>query len=371
IALGAGILIKGPIMPMVILLTIAALSIADRNWSWLKGMRPLLGVPVAAAIVLPWGLAILFETQGQFYRESVGVDLIPKILGGVESHGFPPGFYLALVSLTFWPASLFLWPAARELWRSRLDPVFRFLLAWIVPSWLVFEIVPTKLPHYVMPTYPALALAVAAVALGLTPGAFDRLSKVLLRGSAAVWALVGLIAAGVVALAPGWLGTGVSPLEVALAALGAGLVGAGLYFAWTLRMERAVAASLAAAVILYGTALQFSGPRLDRIFLSPQLAGAVERQGADLPVLSTGYAEPSLVFLLGTDTRLAPPEEVPEFLTAHPDAVIIATGTARRRALEAVAQAGITLEPVDEVAGVTKTITLYRRADRAQTGEMR
>src|SRR5690606_26119609 len=119
-ALGAGILIKGPIMPMVVGLTMLALCIADRDRSWLRGMRPLLGAPIAAAIVLPWGLAILFETQGQFYRESLGVDLIPKILGGVESHGFPPGFYLALVSLTFWPASLFLWPALRELWRNRM-----------------------------------------------------------------------------------------------------------------------------------------------------------------------------------------------------------------------------------------------------------
>ncbi|MFP4002289.1 MAG: ArnT family glycosyltransferase [Alphaproteobacteria bacterium] len=373
IALGAGILIKGPIMPMVIGLTILALSIADRDWSWLKGMRPLLGVPVAAAIVLPWGLAILFETQGQFYRESVGVDLIPKILGGVESHGFPPGFYLALVSLTFWPASLFLWPAARALWRNRLDPAFRFLLAWIVPSWAVFEIVPTKLPHYVMPTYPALAVAVAAVVLGLAPGGFDRLSKWLLRGSAAIWALVGLIAAAAVALAPRWLGPGISPLEAGLGALGAVLVMAGLYWAWTLRMERAVAAALAAAVILYGTALQLSGPRLDKLFLSPRLAEAVERQegGGDLPVISTGYAEPSLVFLLGTDTKLAPPREVPAFLKAHPDAVLILSDGLKERVLDSVEQAGMSLEAVDKVDGVDRVLTLYRRTDRTAADRSR
>ena len=33
-----------------------------------------------------------------------------------------------------------------------------FALAWIVPSWIVFEAVPTKLPHYVMPLYPAIAI---------------------------------------------------------------------------------------------------------------------------------------------------------------------------------------------------------------------
>src|SRR5262249_53541084 len=34
-------------------------------------------------------------------------------------------------------------------------------LAWLIPSWLVFELVPTKLPHYVLPLYPALAILIA------------------------------------------------------------------------------------------------------------------------------------------------------------------------------------------------------------------
>jgi 4-amino-4-deoxy-L-arabinose transferase-like glycosyltransferase len=33
-----------------------------------------------------------------------------------------------------------------------------FLLVWIIPSWIVFELSPAKLPHYTMPLYPALAL---------------------------------------------------------------------------------------------------------------------------------------------------------------------------------------------------------------------
>ncbi len=37
----------------------------------------------------------------------------------------------------------------------------RFLLAWLVPSWIVFELVMTKLPHYVLPLYPAIAILIA------------------------------------------------------------------------------------------------------------------------------------------------------------------------------------------------------------------
>ena len=45
--------------------------------------------------------------------------------------------------------------------RRHTDPATRFLLAWAGASWLMFEIVPTKLPHYVLPAYPALAMLAA------------------------------------------------------------------------------------------------------------------------------------------------------------------------------------------------------------------
>ena len=41
-------------------------------------------------------------------------------------------------------------------WASRLHPGTRFLLAWAAPTWIVFEAVSTKLPHYVLPAFPAL-----------------------------------------------------------------------------------------------------------------------------------------------------------------------------------------------------------------------
>ena len=62
---------------------------------------------------------------------------------------------------------------------ARREPGAQFLLAWLIPSWIVFEAVLTKLPHYVLPLYPAIAI--------LTAGAVERrvLSRSwLMRGSA-------------------------------------------------------------------------------------------------------------------------------------------------------------------------------------------
>ena len=63
--------------------------------------------------------------------------------------------------MTFWPAAPLAAVAAPAVWRHRREPPLRFLLAWVVPCWIVFELVVTKLPHYVLPLYPAIAILIA------------------------------------------------------------------------------------------------------------------------------------------------------------------------------------------------------------------
>ena len=83
--------------------------------------------------------------------------------------------------MTFWPGAPLAGMAAPAIWRARREPGAQFLLAWLVPSWIVFELVLTKLPHYVLPLYPAIAI--------LTVGALERrvLSRSWLRRGAAWW----------------------------------------------------------------------------------------------------------------------------------------------------------------------------------------
>src|SRR5665647_3415455 len=52
------------------------------------------------------------------------------------------------------------------IWKARREPGAQFLLAWLIPSWLVFEAVMTKLPHYVLPLYPAIAILIAGIVEG-------------------------------------------------------------------------------------------------------------------------------------------------------------------------------------------------------------
>ena len=161
IAQAAGILIKGPVTPLISLLTIGCLSTADRDLGWLRGMKPLYGLAIVAALASPWAIAIGLATRGTFFQQALGGDLMSKVASGQESHGFPPGYYLLLMPLTLWPASALAGASVFRAWKSRSTPAVRFCLAWIIPAWILFELVPTKLPHYVLPLYPPLCLLIA------------------------------------------------------------------------------------------------------------------------------------------------------------------------------------------------------------------
>src|SRR3954452_11983281 len=156
-AVAAGILIKGPMTPLFVGLCAAVLSIRERSARWLLGLRPGLGVLLTLAVVAPWFMAIAVKTGGAFYEAAVGDDMLGKVTTGQQKHWGPPGYYTVAFLATFWPAAGFALLAIPPVWRRRREDAFAFLLAWVVPSWLLFEVVSTKLPHYVLPLYPAVA----------------------------------------------------------------------------------------------------------------------------------------------------------------------------------------------------------------------
>lgn len=297
-ALAVGILIKGPLILMFAGLTIIALAIQDRDSSWLWKLRPVWGLMWMLVLVLPWFVAIFWRAGDAFFADSVGGDMLSK-LGAQESHGAPPGLYLALFWITFWPGAPLAAMAAPAVWRARREPGAQFLLAWLIPSWIVFEAVLTKLPHYVLPLYPAIAI--------LTAGALERnvLSRSWLARGSAWW--FAIPAGGSIIAVVGAVMLTRQPAFVAWPFIAASLI-FGL-FAWWLyddnRAERSVlnalVAALMLAVVVYGIVL----PSLTPLFPSIEAARALRNVTCVGPkAASAGYHEPSLVFLTGTQTLL-------------------------------------------------------------------
>src|SRR5436853_6622816 len=186
-ALAGGILLKGPRILMFVALTISTLAILDRTAVWVWRLRPVWGLMWLLVLVLPWFVAIFWRAGDTFFVDSLGGDMLSK-LAAQESHGAPPGTYLLLFWVTFWPGAPLAALAASAVWRARREPGAQYLLAWLIPSWIVFEAVLTKLPHYVLPLYPAIAI--------LTVGALERrvLSRSWLRSGAAWWFVVPALA---------------------------------------------------------------------------------------------------------------------------------------------------------------------------------
>jgi 4-amino-4-deoxy-L-arabinose transferase-like glycosyltransferase len=359
------ILLKGPPGPLLALLTACCLSIADRDIHWVKRLRPLAGVLVMTAMVAPWLIVVQSATDGNFISDSLEHDLLPKLVGAQESHGAPPGYYLAVAIASFWPGSFFIVPGLVWGWRQRRAAAGRFLLAWLGPGWIFFELVPTKLPHYVLPLYPALALLVGGA---LAEGIAKHLAgpaRFVDRAVGALWGAVTIALGAALLLLPLWFGSTVSPAVIVGLPVMIGLALL-LFFRDPQPMRAAgLIAAISAAFVL--PAAFAVAPELDYLWPSRSAAAALARHPADpgAAVLSVGYSEPSLVFLLGTATRLVTADPGGGQLAGAGMALVNDRYDAEF--LRSLAQRGLIARALDRVEGLDYSagggklvLTLYR-----------
>lgn len=370
-ALGAGMMIKGPIILLFIGLALAALLVWDRKFSWLGGLKPLWGVPLFLLIALPWYVAIGIVSDGAFYAEAVGDSLMGKVGESQQSHAGPPGYYLGLFSLTFWPGSLFAVFAGWWAWANRTRPAVRYLICWIVPAWIAYELIATKLPHYVMPTYPALAvLAVAAI---FAPG--DSKVPLWLKIAAGLYAVVWLAFSGLVAAVPAagfhWSEGVVSPLLVVLGAAIFLAAAAALALYLTGRRPASLAAGLAGGALAVITVYGVTMPRLETLWLTPRVVAAVDAHAACEParLVTSAFREPSLVYRHGPyDTVLAAdPADAATRLAADAACSLALIDASEAEPFLAQAEAlGLSLQALETVEGQNYSngdemrLTLYR-----------
>jgi 4-amino-4-deoxy-L-arabinose transferase-like glycosyltransferase len=313
-AIAGGLLLKGPLILMLVGLCVVALAIMDRSAAWLRRLRPLWGMMWTLALVLPWFVAIILKSGDEFFATSLGGDLFSKVASPQESHGAPPGYYFVAFWLTFWPGAVLAGLAVAPVWRARREPAAQFLLAWIVPSWIVFELVITKLPHYVLPLYPAIAILIAGVVeqqmltrkTWLMPGlSWWFFAPVIL----AVAAIVGSI---MLTRQPEFLAW---PFAAAAAIFG--------LIAWRMyddsRAERSLLNAFAAAFFISLTVYGIVVPALKPLFPSVELARALRGVECRQPrAAAAGYHEPSLVFMAGTSTLLTDAPGAADFLSHGP-----------------------------------------------------
>ncbi|MGZ8363487.1 MAG: ArnT family glycosyltransferase, partial [Caulobacteraceae bacterium] len=269
--IGAGLMLKGPIPFIVNGLTIGALTLWDRDPRWLKRLHAGWGVLLSVMIAAPWLIAIGIESKGEFFRIAIGKSLLGKVAVSQQGHVGPPGYHLALFTFTFWPGSLLAGLAVPRIWRNRLRPQVKFLLCWILPAWVVFELVSTKLPHYLLPVFPAIACLAAAMTLDpqFRQGSPRRWWAILV---AVIWAPVAIGVALAPSLLPYLAENRIDGLAVAVSGLSLIVLAVACWLLWRGRPVPAMAALGAAAFVLYITAYTWVLPNLNSVWLSPRIA---------------------------------------------------------------------------------------------------
>ena len=406
IFLAVGVLLKGVIAPMTAGLALASLFFWERRAEWLRPLMDWRGPSLFIILTVPWFLAVQIATNGAFLWEAAAVDLGQKIVSAAEGHKGLPGTHLLALPLLFWPGSLFLLPGFMIAWRvlsrrpletARLRPdslaatdpagysalsseagVWRFLVCWALPTWLVFELAPTKLVHYTLPAYPALAfMAAAGLERWLTAPLTRKESLIAIALFAVPAALLAAAASPpVLALvradAAEAFGPGLSERVAYIWSRDYGASGAwlwttiGLFIAsawtcWAFLSRRAahvlaalLACALAAGVGLKGVVLpnqswmlatDASVDALGEVCAFPEGTAIREASGCSGPapkvIRAIAYAEPSLVFEVGGRIILPPDStaDIPDVADDPRPAWLVNVGEAEgREALRGLAQ---------------------------------
>jgi 4-amino-4-deoxy-L-arabinose transferase-like glycosyltransferase len=173
-ASGLGMLAKGPValvLPLAITLSFLV---------WRRELRRLWDVRVLAAslafllVAAPWYVWVGVETKGEWLVGFFWKHNIERSLQSLENHRGPFYYYPLVLIAGLTPWSVFLGPTGWYCWK-RLRPCAdlsaeggdpraarQFLLCWVGVLFVFFTLVRTKLPNYILPAYPAVALLTAS-----------------------------------------------------------------------------------------------------------------------------------------------------------------------------------------------------------------
>jgi 4-amino-4-deoxy-L-arabinose transferase-like glycosyltransferase len=314
-------------------------------------MKPLLWWPgpvLAAAIVLPWAVAVSGVTDGSLIE-----DTATRLVSGEEGRFALPGYHLFLLPFLIFPATYALPAAARLAWDAVRAPnsdaaqsPIRFLLAWAAPIFIVFEFAPTKLAHYVLPAYPAIALLCGAGLAAMHGGRWRTAHP----AGVVLYAVYGAVLVALMAAAatfmPGDLATDLRR------AVSAALVGLGLLALSFTLLIMAPRPDVRAGVLIV-CALIFSFSLRERLLpearllnVSSEVVTALTRARLtpreDRPLWVVGYDELSLVFLIRSSIHLADPETAGA--NAQPGDALVVEGREMQRMSSALEIRGLRFE---------------------------
>ena len=317
-ALGVGFLAKGPVTLVVPLLTLLFFRFAfwrqPIRWSRLKLVA---GLAVMLGIMGVWGLPALAKTAGAFWSVGMKSHVYERGLQTFQGHGAFFLYYLATAFVSLFPWIAFSGEGAVYL-RRHWTEKNAFLLAWLAGTYLLFSFYRTKLPHYVMPAFPAFFLIIAQ-ALD-APFQRPRWTRVFFSVVISLFVLVAVLvvaAAFLLPFSPSYASLRMTLISGAVVVLALAWLAISWRGEWKKRMLLPLFVVAASAVFL-GSGLRHASPVIP-------LRPLFEKMPANAEFAFYRFKEPCVVFYSGRTVQgLNTIEDVAAFL-AKPGPRLVVT----------------------------------------------
>jgi 4-amino-4-deoxy-L-arabinose transferase-like glycosyltransferase len=306
--------------------TFSPLTILRTAWQ----MRPLTALAMLALIAGPWFVAVGLLTDGVFLEGFFGVHNFGRAMSAMEGHRGGPWYYFMAICIGTFPWCIFLAQSLLLLTRRvrEVGPqreAYLLLIAWFTVWVGTFTIVSTKLPHYVLPAYPAVALMLGRFVSSWLENSFE-VSRRWLR---AAWGTLGFVG-GALLIALPIVAQVFVPGETSLDLIGLiPLIGGGVAF-WASETDRrrlaagvlaGVAASFIVAVFGYAAA------RVDRFQNSHVIAGWLHELSphSEPAVAAFEYWRPSVVYYSKLRVQDMNADEIADLFADHPGEAFVVT----------------------------------------------
>jgi len=309
IALGLGMLTKGPIglFPIPVIAATLWLNRGAKAGAWRCLWQVGAALVIGGLIFIAWAIPANNATQGQFLRVFIGRHVLTRAIRPMEHHGgnfllYLPYYPLVIIA-GFFPWTMHLPGTVSALVGRRVGGQYcrALLIGWVVPIVIIMTLAATKLPHYVLFIWPALALAVAGTIVAAQQNKVSAGDRIWLRRGVWFFGPLAITGALVLMIAP-WF------LEIPglrWSGLASGIV-LSIMAVIAIRQQHADRPQASAKVLLIGM-LVFQIPFLfgvlpavERVKISPPIARAItEKTAKEVPVATYKYAEPTLNFYIG------------------------------------------------------------------------
>ena len=334
VLIGLGMLAKGPLGLLPVFVIIVAIWFGReniggfiRNFLWVC-----LAVVIAAGIFLLWAIPANRATDGELFRVFFGKHIVGRALSPMEGHGgnfllYLP-YYPAIMVAGFFPWVIFLPGTFSAIAGKRIGNAGtrNILLSWIIVTVILMTLAATKLPHYILFAWPAMAVMTGATIVASGQNILSERDRKWLRGG--VWFLgpVGLgIAAGLIGIGYFIKSEGLTMPGLICGVISLVMTIICCYLQVLEKFNGTAKVILAGVLILIIPLLFVLLPAVEAIKISPHIAKAIrEKTGKDVPVAMYKYAEPTLNFYVGRNiTQLRKTDDVVEWLKGTENRVLI------------------------------------------------